>query len=80
MATGGHLALGFIVLISLACALLCMFLLIVAGLYIERRRRRKEGYRPAPTNYFEKTANMGRIPPEHLFGHLAAGRNSTPQL
>jgi hypothetical protein len=67
---GGHLALGFVVLIALAIALALTFLIVLAGLLLERRRRRKEGYRPAPQNYFEKTANMGRIPPEHLFGSL----------
>ena len=63
---------GFVVLIALAIALGIIFLLIALGLLIERRRRRAEGYRPAPQNYFEKTANMGRIPPERLFGNLNA--------
>ena len=66
------LAVGFVVLIALAIALVIIFLLIALGLFIERRRRRAEGYRPAPQNYFEKTANMGRIPPERLFGNLNA--------
>ena len=63
--------LGFVVLIALAIALGLIFLLILLGLALERRRRRAEGYRPAPQNYFEKTANMGRIPPESLFGNLS---------
>ena len=76
---GGHLAVGFVVLIALACALGAIFLLVVAGILIERYRRKQEGYVPAPTAYFDKTSNMGRIPPEHLFGRLGAGRQP-PQL
>ena len=76
---GGALAVGFVVLIALACALGATFLLVVAGILIERYRRKQEGYTPAPTTYFDKTSNMGRIPPEHLFGRLGAGRQP-PQL
>ena len=69
--TGGNqLAVGFVVLIALAIALAIIAALVITGLFIERRRRRAEGYQPAPQNYFEKTANMGRIPPERLFGNL----------
>ena len=76
---GGHLALGLVILVALACALGAIFLLVVAGILIERYRRRQEGYSPAPTRYFDKTSNMGRIPPEHLFGRLAQTRQA-PQI
>lgn len=72
----GNMAVGFVVLIALACALGAIFLLVVAGILVERYRRRKEGYTPAPTAYFDKTSNMGRIPPEHLFGRLGQNRES----
>ncbi|MCJ1309212.1 hypothetical protein MMC25_002869 [Agyrium rufum] len=79
-APGGHLALIFVVLIALACALACVFLLVVLGLLIERRRRRKEGYRPAPTTAFwEKSDNMGRIPPDQLFGRLGSRNGARPE-
>lgn len=68
------MAVGFVVLIALACALGAIFLLVVAGILTERYRRKHEGYTPAPTSYFDKTSNMGRIPPEHLFGRLGASR------
>ncbi|KAL8638869.1 MAG: hypothetical protein Q9228_004019 [Teloschistes exilis] len=75
--SGGHLALGFVVLIALACALGATFLLVVAGILVERYRRRAEGYQPAPTSYFDpQTSNMGRIPPEHLFGRLGQKGNA----
>ncbi|KAL8714837.1 MAG: hypothetical protein Q9220_001350 [cf. Caloplaca sp. 1 TL-2023] len=76
--SGGHMALGFVVLIGLACALGATFLLVVAGILIERYRRRMDGYQPAPT-YVDKAANMGRIPPEHLFGRLGQ-RGNAPML
>lgn len=79
--SGGHRALGLVVLIALACALCAIFLLIVAGIFIERYRRKQEGYIPAPTAYPDKTSNIGRIPPEYLFGRLEQGyRADTPMI
>ncbi|KAL8995355.1 MAG: hypothetical protein Q9169_004897 [Polycauliona sp. 2 TL-2023] len=75
----GGMKLGFIVLIGLAIALGVTFLLVVAGILLERYRRRAEGYQPAPTQYFDKTANLGRIPPEDLFGRLGQ-RGNAPML
>ena len=66
--------LGFVILIALAIAAALVCLLVAAGYLIERGRRRKEGYRPAPQNYYEKTANMDRIRPEQLFGTLGRGK------
>ena len=71
---------GFVILIALACALGAIFLLVVAGILIERYRRKQEGYTAAPTTYYEKTSNMSRIPPEHLFGRLGHGRVDAPAL
>ena len=72
------MAVGFVVLISLALALASIFLVVLAGILIERYRRQHEGYSPAPTTYFDKTSNMGRIPPEHLFGRLTS--RGAPQI
>lgn len=77
--SGGRIARGLIVLIGLACALGTIFLIVVAGILLERYRRRAAGYQPAPTSYPDKAANMGRIPPEHLFGRLGQ-RGNTPLL
>lgn len=76
---GGRIARGLVVLIGLACALGTIFLVVVAGILLERYRRRAAGYQPAPTSYPDKAANMGRIPPEHLFGRLGQ-RGNTPLL
>ncbi|KZF25874.1 hypothetical protein L228DRAFT_215896 [Xylona heveae TC161] len=70
---GGHLAVGFVVLIALAIALALIFVLVVIGIVAERLRRKREGYVPAPTQMFDKHSNMDRIPPEHLFGNLGRG-------
>ncbi len=78
---GGQKALGLVVLVALACALGAIFLLIVAGIFVERYRRKREGYSRAPTTYPEKKINMGRIPPEYLFGRIGQGyRADAPML
>ena len=69
-----HLAVGFVVLIGLAIALGLIFLLIVAGILIERARRRREGY--VPIGQKRTNGNMSRIPPETLLGKL--GEKASP--
>lgn len=69
-----HLAVGFVVLISLACALALTFLLVVAGILVEWYRKKRQGYERAPMTYSSRTANLNRVPPEHLFGTLSGNR------
>jgi len=69
-----HLALGFIVLIALAIALALTFLLVVTGILIEWYRKRAAGYSPAPTSYTDRMGNVGRVPPDQLFGTLSGPR------
>lgn len=65
------LALGFVVLISLAISLALMFLIIMAGILAERYRRKRDGYAPAPQSMpVDKNVNLSRLPPEHLFGTM----------
>jgi len=71
---GKKLAIGFIVLIALAIALAIIFLVVVAGYLAERIRRRREGYRPAPTSSFDRN-NMSKIPPHQLFSSIGQGRS-----
>ena len=71
-----HLAIGFIVLIGLAIALALIFLIVVAGIFIERSRRRKEGYVPMST---DRNGNLARIPPEALLGGLKE-KEETPRI
>ncbi|KAJ4989183.1 cellular morphogenesis protein [Stagonosporopsis vannaccii] len=72
-----HLAVGFIVLIALAIALALTFLLVVIGIIIEWYRKRAQGYSPAPQSYPDRLGNVGRLPPEQLFGTLSGPRAPT---
>ncbi|KAJ5038778.1 uncharacterized protein L3040_006457 [Drepanopeziza brunnea f. sp. 'multigermtubi'] len=72
---GGKLAKGFVVLIALGIALGLIFLLVVAGIIIERIRRKYDGYVPAPSASFDRSQGLSRVPPEQLFGSLAQGRS-----
>ena len=74
---GGALAVGFVVLIGLAIALALIFLIVVAGILIERQRRRREGYVPMQ---MDKNGNLQRIPPETLLGNLEGGKQDTPKV
>lgn len=67
--------LAYVILIALAIALGLIGLMILVGRLLQERARRKEGYRPMAQNYFEKTSNMSRIPPEDLFAPLNHGGN-----
>ncbi|TKA23058.1 hypothetical protein B0A50_07374 [Salinomyces thailandicus] len=75
--SGGHLALGFVVLIGLAIALALLFAIVVAGILIERARRRREGY--VPMSMDKSTGNLQRIPPESLLGGLGE-KESPPKI
>ncbi|KAI9642250.1 hypothetical protein NHQ30_009052 [Ciborinia camelliae] len=72
--SGGHLAVGLVVLIALAISLALIFLLVVAGVLAERIRRKREGYMPAPTNSYDRSNGMSRIPPQELFSSLGQNR------
>jgi len=72
--TDKHLALWAVVLIGLAIALALTFLLVVAGIILEWFRKRAQGYSPAPQSYHDRLGNVGRLPPEQLFGTLSGPR------
>ncbi|KAF2200204.1 hypothetical protein GQ43DRAFT_374400 [Delitschia confertaspora ATCC 74209] len=70
-----HLALGYVVLISLAIALAFTFILVCLGILLEMWRKKRQGYQRAPMEFTGNTAaNMNRVPPEHLFGTLSGNR------
>jgi hypothetical protein len=74
---GGALAVGFVVLIGLAIALALIFLIVVAGILMERQRRRREGYVPMK---MDRNGNMQRIPPEMLLGNLQGAKGDAPKV
>jgi hypothetical protein len=73
-----HLALGLVVLIGLAIALALIFILVVAGILLERFRRRREGY--VPMSKDRGNGNLSRIPPSELLGGLEEKKGSPPRL
>ncbi|KAF2806793.1 uncharacterized protein BDZ99DRAFT_523365 [Mytilinidion resinicola] len=75
-----HLALGFVVLIGLAIALAITFLVVVLGILAERLRKKQQGYVPANQQMFDKSSNLNRVPPEHLFGTLHGNGNGRGPL
>ncbi|KAK3054441.1 hypothetical protein LTR09_004709 [Extremus antarcticus] len=74
---GGHLAIGFVVLIGLAIALGLIFLIVVCGILIERARRRREGYVPMKA---DRNGNLDRIPPETLLGGIHGDKATAPKV
>ncbi|KAI0483022.1 cortical protein marker for cell polarity-domain-containing protein [Xylariaceae sp. FL0804] len=76
----GKLAVGFVVLIALAISLGLMLLIVVAGLALDRYRKKREGYVPAPTSMFDRGSGMQRIPPHELLDSLSKGRAGAPHI
>ncbi|KAK4240348.1 cortical protein marker for cell polarity-domain-containing protein [Achaetomium macrosporum] len=75
---GGHMPLVFVVLIGLAISLGLMLLIVLAGLFLDRLRKKREGYVPAPTSMFDRGSGIQRIPPRELLEGL--GRKGAPQV
>jgi len=75
-----RLALGFIVLIGLAISLGLMLLIVVAGLLLDRYRKKRDGYIPAPTSMIDRGSGMQRVPPHELLDSLARGTPGAPHV
>ncbi|POS72127.1 cellular morphogenesis protein [Diaporthe helianthi] len=76
----GGLPIYAIVLIGLAIALGLTLLIVVAGMAMERLRKKREGYQPAPTSMFDRGSGMQRIPPHELLESLGKGRPGAPHV
>ncbi|KAK7744899.1 hypothetical protein SLS53_003132 [Cytospora paraplurivora] len=76
----GHLPIYAIVLIGLAIALGLTLLIVVAGMAMERLRKKREGYVPAPTSMYDRGSGMQRIPPHELLESLGKGRPGAPTV
>ncbi|KAI2636205.1 cellular morphogenesis protein [Xylaria nigripes] len=74
------LALGFIVLIGLAVSLGLVLLIVLAGLALDRYRKKRDGYMPAPTSMRDRGTGMQRVPPHELLDSLGRGRPGVPQV
>ncbi|KAI0176354.1 cortical protein marker for cell polarity-domain-containing protein [Hypoxylon sp. FL1284] len=70
----------FVALIGLAISLGVMVLIVLAGLALDRYRKKREGYIPAPTSMFDRGSGMQRIPPHELLQSLGQGRPGAPHV
>ncbi|KAK3330808.1 cortical protein marker for cell polarity-domain-containing protein [Apodospora peruviana] len=75
-----QLPLVFIVLIGLGISLALMLLIVVAGLFLDRLRKKREGYVPAPTSMYDRGSGIHRIPPHELLEGLGKGRGGAPHV
>lgn len=76
----GGLPIYAIVLIGLAIALALTLLIVAAGMAMDRIRKKREGYVPAPTSTFDRGSGMQRIPPQELLESLGKGRPGAPHV
>ncbi|KAI1356987.1 cortical protein marker for cell polarity-domain-containing protein [Xylaria sp. FL0043] len=74
------LAIGFIVLIGLAISLVLILLIVAAGLALDRYRKKRDGYIPAPTSMIDRGSGMQRVPPHELLDSLGRGRPGAPHV
>lgn len=76
----GGLPLFGIVLIALAIALGLIMLIVAAGLALDRYRKKRDGYMPAPTSMIDRSSGMQRIPPHELLESLGRGPEGAPRV
>ena len=71
---------GFIVLIGLAISLGLILLLVAAGVLMDRIRKKRDGYVPAPTSMVDRDNGIQRIPPQDLLEGLGRTGPGAPQV
>ncbi|OJJ41795.1 hypothetical protein ASPWEDRAFT_23855 [Aspergillus wentii DTO 134E9] len=76
-----HHSNGIVVLISFCLALACVFLIVIAGVIMNKIQRRRQGYMPSPQAYgTDRPTNMQRLPPEYLFNTLKQPNPGAPAI
>ncbi|PHH92346.1 hypothetical protein CDD83_7834 [Cordyceps sp. RAO-2017] len=78
--SGGGMPLVFVVLIGLAISLGLVLLLVLAGMVLDRLRKKREGYTPAPTSMYDRGSGIQRIPPRELLESLGKSRPAAPHV
>ncbi|OTA02316.1 cellular morphogenesis protein, putative [Trichoderma parareesei] len=79
--SGKHLPLVFVVLIGLAISLALIVILVVSGIILDRIRKKREGYTPAPTSMYDRGSGIQRVPPRELLEQLERTRpGEAPQV
>ena len=80
-ALGNHHSNGIVVLVSFCCALGCVFLIVIAGVILNKIQRRRQGYMTAPQAVgTDRPTNMQRVPPEYLFNTLSQRSPGAPTV
>jgi hypothetical protein len=75
-----HMPIVFVILIGLAIALGLILLLVLGGIILDRIRKKREGYSPAPTSMIDRGSGIQRIPPHELLESLGQGRPGAPHV
>lgn len=78
--TSGNMPLVFVVLIGLAISLALIALLVISGVLLDRYRKKKDGYVPAPTSMYDRGSGIQRIPPAELLESLGKGKLGAPHV
>ena len=76
----GGLPLVGIVLIALAISLGLILLIVAVGFALDRYRKKRDGYMPAPTSMIDRGSGMQRIPPHELLESLGRGPEGAPRV
>ncbi|KGO75777.1 Rax2 [Penicillium italicum] len=76
-----HHSNGIAVLVAFCCALGCVFLIVLAGVILNKVQRRRQGYAAAPQTFgTDRPSDMQRVPPEYLFNSLHQPNPGAPVL
>ncbi|KAJ5100290.1 hypothetical protein N7456_006342 [Penicillium angulare] len=76
-----HHSNGIVVLVAFCCALGCVFLIVAAGVIMNKIQRRRQGYSAAPQTFgTDRPTDMARVPPEYLFNSLGQPNPTAPTI
>lgn len=72
---------GIAILVAFCAALGTLFLIVVAGMILNRIQRKRAGYSTVPSvPYQDKNVNINRVPPDRLFASMGQRTPGTPAV
>lgn len=72
---------GIAVLVAFCAALGTIFLIVLAGMVLNRIQRKRAGYSTVPNiAYQDKNMNINRVPPEQLFASMGQRTSGAPTV
>ncbi|KAJ6004776.1 hypothetical protein N7540_012575 [Penicillium herquei] len=79
--SSSHHSNGIVVLVAFCCALGCVFLIVAAGVIMNKVQRRRQGYSAAPQTFgTDRPTDMQRVPPEYLFNSIGQPNPTAPVI